>query len=59
MRAILNELSIIGAHQLVSAANTMWQDNKVQYEKDVKLKGKTNSINKNDITEFYKNIPQV
>ena len=48
-----------GDRQLVSAANTMWQDNKEQYDNDVKVKGKTNSINKNDITEFYKNIPQV
>ena len=48
-----------GSRQLVSAANILWQDNKKQYEQDVDLKGKENSINKNIGHIFYSSLPKI
>ena len=48
-----------GSRQLVSAANTLWQNNKKQYELDIEEKGRGHAVNANAKPAFYKSIPQV
>ena len=48
-----------GSRQLVSAANTLWQNNKKQYESDIEEKGREHAVNANAKPAFYKSIPQV
>ena len=48
-----------GSRQLVSAANTLWQNNNKQYESDIEEKGREHAVNANAKPAFYKSRPQI